>query len=364
MEAFVRTHTWDELGLLLDLACRDAVELLPADGCHIARLVEGLLVDAGSYSEKLVLADGHVYLVSDYPLTGRVLATRSPAIAALDDPEVDPSEAFVLETVGAHSVLLLPLLVDGRTWGLVEIYRTSRRAFTEADLALASIIAVAIGGMASRMTAREQVRLVYHETLASLANALASKDSLTQVHTEDVASLALALGERLELGASELEDLHLGALLHDVGKIRVPDSILNKSGPLSEEEWEVMRQHTLAGEAILAPLSSLQGVLPIVRSHHERWDGQGYPDGLRGEAIPLGARIVAVCDAFSAMSEDRPYRSWRERDAIREELTANAGWQFDPTCVSVLLEVLDEREQAASRPQPAPIRRPTLARSQ
>jgi putative nucleotidyltransferase with HDIG domain len=210
------------------------------------------------------------------------------------------------------------------------------------------------------MAAREQVRRVYHETLASLANALASRDSSTRVHTEEVASLAVAVGERLQLSVAELEDLHLGALLHDVGKIRVPDSILNKSGPLSEEEWEVMRQHTLAGEAILAPLSSLRGVLPIVRSHHERWDGHGYPDGLRGEAIPLGARIVAVCDALSAMSEDRPYRYWREPDAIREELTANAGWQFDPTCVTVLLEVLEEREQA-SRPQPAPIRRPTLA---
>lgn len=363
MEAFVRTHTWDQVGLLLDLACRDAVELLPADGCQIARLAEGLLVDAGSYSEQLVLADGHVSLVSDLPLTGRVLATRSPAIASLDDPDVDPSEAFVLETVGAQSVLLLPLLVDGRTWGLVEIFRTSPRPFNDADLALASIFAVAIGGLASRMAAREEVRRVYHETLASLANALASKDSLTQVRTEDVASLAVAIGERLELSAEELEDLRLGAVLHDVGKVRVPDSILNKTGPLTEEEWEVIRQHTLAGEAILAPLSSLTGVLPIVRSHHERWDGQGYPDGSRGDAIPLGARIVAVCDAFSAMSEDRPYRSWRERDAIREELTANAGWQFDPTCVTALLEVLDEREQA-SRPTPAPIRRPTLARTQ
>jgi HD-GYP domain-containing protein (c-di-GMP phosphodiesterase class II) len=138
----------------------------------------------------------------------------------------------------------------------------------------------------------------------------------------------------------------------------VPEAILNKPGPLDDEEWGVMRRHTVAGEAILAPITSLRAVLPIVRSSHERWDGRGYPDGLAGERIPLGARIVSVCDAYRAMIERRTYREpLTEREALRE-LRDNAGSQFDPECVRALLAVLTAR-QAGGRP--VPLHRPAHA---
>ena len=152
--------------------------------------------------------------------------------------------------------------------------------------------------------------------------------------------------------------LELGALFHDIGKIRVPEAILNKPGPLDDEEWGVMRRHTVAGESILAPITSLRAVLPIVRSSHERWDGRGYPDGLAGRQIPLGARIVAVCDAYRAMIERRSYREpMTQREALGE-LRDNAGTQFDPECVRALMSVLVTR---GSDEEQVPLHRPAHA---
>ena len=129
--------------------------------------------------------------------------------------------------------------------------------------------------------------------------------------------------------------------------MRVPEAILNKPGPLDEAEWTVMRTHPEVGEQIVRPIQSLQAILPIVRHHHERWDGTGYPDRLGGRAIPVGARIVAVCDAYRAMTEDRPYREALGPDAARRELEEGSGTQFDPDCVAALLRALDRRHATA-----------------
>ena len=131
-------------------------------------------------------------------------------------------------------------------------------------------------------------------------------------------------------GRGQLRDLRYGAVFHDIGKIAIPEAILNKQGPLNEAEREIMERHTIVGEQILAPVEFLADVRPIVRHEHERWDGGGYPDGLRGEQIPLGARIVLVCDAFHAMTSDRPYRAAMSDADARAELRAGAGTQFDP----------------------------------
>ena len=136
-------------------------------------------------------------------------------------------------------------------------------------------------------------------------------------------------------------------MLHDIGKVRVPEAILNKPGSLTEEEWTVMRTHPEVGERILRPIQSLQPILPIVRHHHERWDGTGYPDRLIGRAIPLGALIVAVCDAYRAMTEDRPYRNALTAVDARRELQEGVGTQFDGDCVAALLRVLEHRTASA-----------------
>jgi HD-GYP domain-containing protein (c-di-GMP phosphodiesterase class II) len=167
------------------------------------------------------------------------------------------------------------------------------------------------------------------EALFSRASA---GDLLFRSHALRVAALSVRVGAAFGLRPAELETLELGAKLHDVGKLTVPRSILAKPGPLSDEEWTAMRRHPDEGARLLAPYVPSAGVLEIVRSHHERWDGAGYAEGLSGEEIPLGARIVAVVDAFCAMIEPRPYRPTLEAEEARSELLAQAGRQFDPAC--------------------------------
>jgi diguanylate cyclase (GGDEF)-like protein len=181
-----------------------------------------------------------------------------------------------------------------------------------------------------------------------LVQALFEREPRLHLHTEEVAALADAVGRELGLPATELEELHRAAMLHDIGKLAIPDAILHKAGPLSEEEWEFMRRHTLIGERILLGSPLLRSVSRIVRATHEHWDGSGYPDGLAGDAIPLPARIVAVCDAWHALTNDRPYRSAASTDAARAELQERAGTQFDPAVVAALEVVL--RAQPAGVP--------------
>jgi two-component system cell cycle response regulator len=164
-------------------------------------------------------------------------------------------------------------------------------------------------------------------------------------HGDSVAKLAVAVGRRLDLPETELRALARAAELHDIGKMALPDAILEKPGPLTEEEWEFVRQHTILGERILSAAPSLATVAAVIRSSHERWDGAGYPDGLAGEAIPLAARIVFVCDAYDAITAERPYSPARSRDEALEEVRRCGGTQFDPAVVSTFCEVLAARER-------------------
>jgi putative nucleotidyltransferase with HDIG domain len=179
-----------------------------------------------------------------------------------------------------------------------------------------------------------------HLRLAGLVARLELKEGYEGDHTAAVGNVAVAIATRLGLSAEERRLVELGALLHDVGKLTVPDGVLTKPGPLNELEWGAVRRHAALGEQLLSHIVDLPDVLAVVRSHHERWDGAGYPDGKRGEEIPLPARIVAVADAFQAMIEPRPYRRPRSRAAALAEIVAESERQFDPLCVEALQAVL------------------------
>jgi putative nucleotidyltransferase with HDIG domain len=176
--------------------------------------------------------------------------------------------------------------------------------------------------------------------LAGLVDRLELKEGYAGEHTAAVSALALAIAKKLRLNAAARRCVELGALLHDVGKLSIPDRVLTKPGPLNELEWAAMRRHAALGERLLAHILDQAEVLAIVRSHHERWDGSGYPDGKSGEQIPLAARIVAVADAFQAMIEPRPYRAPRTRELALEEIASQSGRQFDPVCVEALRAVV------------------------
>lgn len=187
-------------------------------------------------------------------------------------------------------------------------------------------------------------RAAYDATIEGWARALDLRDHETEGHGRRVADLALRLGRRLGLAGVELEALQHGALLHDVGKIGVTDAVLRRPGPLDDEKWAEMRQHPVQGYTLLAAVGRLQGAAAVVRSHHERWDGGGYPDGLTGAAIPRLARIFAVVDVYDALMSDRPYRvAWSEAD-VRDHLRRESGRQFDPDMVAAFLDLLDRGE--------------------
>jgi two-component system, cell cycle response regulator len=200
-----------------------------------------------------------------------------------------------------------------------------------------------------RMYARKGDRRVSagRQTRDVLLRSLSERQPDLHVHLRGTADLALAVGRELGMQGEELDDVAHAAELHDVGKIAIPDAILAKSTPLDETEWVFMRRHTIIGERILLAAPALRSVARLVRSSHERWDGDGYPDGLAGEEIPLGARIVAVCDAFDAMTTNRPYRDRIGEPAAQAELQRCAGSQFDPRVVEAFVRVL-ERETAAA----------------
>jgi putative nucleotidyltransferase with HDIG domain len=185
-------------------------------------------------------------------------------------------------------------------------------------------------------TLADEVRRTHLETIAALSRSMEAKDNYTGGHTERVSDIAVALAKRLGYSGADVDAIEIGALLHDIGKIGIPESILHKPGPLANDEWVVMKRHPVISEFILSEIDLSPLVLQIARSSHERMDGQGYPDGLEGDAIPMPARIVLVADAFDALTTDRPYRRARRPRAAIEEIAAHAGTQFCPGVVAAL----------------------------
>jgi len=178
------------------------------------------------------------------------------------------------------------------------------------------------------------------DAIVGLATTLLERDRYTGDHSEAVVKLTVRVAEALALNPDEVARVETAALLHDVGKVGIPDSILHKDGPLDDNEWVLMKEHPVIGERILRAIPGLGGVARIVRHEHERWDGGGYPDGIAGDQIPIGSRIILTCDAYHAMTSDRPYRKAMSHEDALRELRKNAGTQFDPQVVEALMGCL------------------------
>jgi putative nucleotidyltransferase with HDIG domain len=217
-----------------------------------------------------------------------------------------------------------------------------------------------------------ELNSAYRGTALVLSDVVESDDHYTGKHSRSVVELALAVAEQLGLSDERRRNLEFAALLHDVGKIAIPKEIVNKPGKLDPEEWTIIKTHTLEGEKMLAQVGGfMRDVGLLVRSHHERWDGRGYPDGLAGEDIPLEARVIACCDSWNAMRTDRVYRIALPLEVALDELNSGAGSQFDPHLVQALLPIIERTEgkpvladaepRTQSRPQPSPLPRPATS---
>jgi putative two-component system response regulator len=282
------------------------------------------------------------------------------ALALLEDADFDLvvsdvimpglSGLELLESVRARRASLPVVLVTG-----AGTYDTLSQALTRGAAGLVtkpfahSDLQTAVADALERATrSRDDLReRLLAPTLASaLANAIEARDEYLHGHCERLAALAVRVAELLELPADEVETVRLGAILHDVGKIGIPDRVLLKPGALNEEERRIIETHPEIGDKLLEPLDLLSGARPIVRHHHERWDGDGYPDGLSTTAIPLGARIVAVADSVEVMSARQLYRQPRTPNQIVEELREWRGKQWDPKIVDLVLDLIASGELA------------------
>jgi putative two-component system response regulator len=311
--------------------------VLVIDDEQIVRdLMVEILQEAGYRAESASTAERGLELLKEDSITVVVSDIVMPGLSGLELLEAvrlsRPSLPIVLVT-GAGTFNNLSEAIARGADGLV------MKPFSHAELERAVATALDRAGRSER----ELMERLLTPTLAgALANAIEARDLAMEGHCERLSALAMVLARRLGLDRREVETVRLGAILHDIGKIGIPDRVLLKPGPFTEEELDVMRTHPLIGDRLLEPLDLLDNARPIVRHHHERWDGAGYPDGLAGTEIPLLARLVAVADAIEAMSGKRPYRRPFSRDEVERELEVGRGTQWDPELVDLALAVIRE----------------------
>jgi hypothetical protein len=230
-----------------------------------------------------------------------------------------------------------PLIVDGEVRGVLAVVgAVAAPSLDGAGLEMLTHLAQLASASLRERDMRARAEAILEAGVDVLARAVDMRDDYTGRHSADVGTLARRVGERLGMPQAQLRVLECAARLHDVGKLGVPDTILQKPGPLDEREWAVMRRHPEWGAEMVARVPGLDELAQLVAAHHERWDGDGYPFGLRGEAIPLASRVISVCDAFEAMVSRRPYRAPLSVESAMRELVAASGSQFDPQVVEAV----------------------------
>ncbi|HEX2240083.1 MAG TPA: HD domain-containing phosphohydrolase [Actinomycetota bacterium] len=323
---------------------RAVLRMVHADACSVSLLDDDghTLRDVGAsvLGESRLARVASERRLSDFPLIKEILESDSGADISISDKGDDPAHRKLVAQLGYSRALICRITVEGEAIGIVEVFRVADRGFRSDDPEQIRMLASFAANSYTRLRLASKLEAHYTETLGAIASALEAKDPYTQEHTNRIRDLAMGLGIAMQIPGEMRRSLSLGAILHDVGKIGVSDSVLLKPGPLTDLEWEVMRQHPTIGEKMLVGVEFVRPALPIIRNHHERWDGGGYPDRLEGEDIPIGARIVAVCDAFDAMTSDRPYRKALSIEQASEELLKHAGTQFDPACAALLVDVV------------------------
>ncbi len=305
----------------------------PDGDLYFARAASGEMPDGPGM--EAILAHG---LPEGTPLFQALSQAWGPL---LFDDAASASAAAGFPELGVASLAAVPVRdARRRLLGGFLLHTFDRHDWTPFEANLLASVAGTLAGLTARLVAEERALAAQEQAVRALGLALETRDRETRGHTDRVAALALRIGEALELADDDLRALRWGAYLHDVGKIGVPDAILLKPGRLDTEEWALMRNHPQFGYAFGQMLGFLPPkTLEVVRHHHERWDGNGYPDGLAGEAIPALARIFAVADVYDALLSERPYKAaWSRQEAV-DEIRRQVGYQLDPAVVAAFLDL-------------------------
>jgi len=344
--------TAPEQELILDIVTRQSVKTINATYAQIAlKENEDMVIRAFNPIRVLKSSGltGKLFPMSQLHFCSQSLDRSQPVIVTADDQKLSNEEHDLLFVNEARTVCLVPLKTSEKIYGILimgEERQTKRETFSSEKLRLATSIADQTMSSLRRAELFGELESAYLQAVTALANAVGARDSYTANHGNSMQELAVIVGQELGLPPQKMEDLKYGALLHDVGKIGVPDAVLKKPAGLDACDWDTMRMHPEIGEKILDPIPRLAGAAKIVRHHHERFDGSGYPDGLAGEQIPIGARIINVVDSYEAIIDQRVYKDAHPSQEAIEELKRCSGTQFDPRIVEIFLAVLVNRAAA------------------
>ena len=339
-----------ELEKMLDVFLERLISRLGVDGADVflidnsrsvLRYAHGMGIVTGEMDFRELPLEGTI--------PGSVASSGKPYSGPLDtssNPECPRLKNLIdMKVKDYHAV---PLETRGRILGVLEtsdtmqIHRDSEWNDFLQTLAAQASLAIDVALMIDNLReSNRKIAKAYDQTLEVLAGTLEMRDMDTEEHSRRVTDLTVQLAKKMEVTEEELESIYRGALLHDIGKISIPDSVLLKKGPLTEEEWRIMRTHPVTAYEVLSQVEYLRPSLDIPYCHHERWDGSGYPRGLKGEEIPLAARIFAVVDVYDALTSDRPYRKAWSKEKTIEYLLENSGSQFDRHVVKEFLEILE-----------------------
>ncbi len=339
----------DDFGQMLEDLMDLILEVVPASRGYIF-LVER---DTDALVPYVRRAPGAVArdteLVVSRTILNAAVARRESVLC--DDALVD--ERFVhsqsICDLKVRSAMCAPLVNRGKVLGVIYVDSTDRsNLYTKDDLALLSAMALKAGTSLDNARLYDDLRNLFYNTVETLIRAIQARDRYTSGHSARVSRYALLVADKLGFGTKEKRELYLASMLHDIGKIGIPDELLNREGKLTADQMRRIRNHVKVGASMLKALGEMHPIVPLILHHHEAWDGSGYPDGLEGEQIPLMSRILAVADTYDAMTSDRPYRKAVSVGETLDEIKRCSGQSFDPRVVEAFLEVMEEQGIAVS----------------
>lgn len=344
IDTFLAFSSVLDIDTLLNLILQKAEELMDAEASSVFRIDEEknelyFMTARGEKGKEVK----EIRIPMGKGIVGWVAQHKKPLLVpdVTEDPRwfkgVDKKTKFV-----TRSIIAVPLFVKGKIIGVAEVLnKRGNKKFNQEDLEMYSALANQIAIAIENASLYKELDELFLSSIRAIVEAIDAKDPYTKGHSARVVEYALVIGEGVKLDKEILKDLELSAVLHDVGKIGIPDKILSKPGILTEDEYAYMKKHPELGAEIVEPIKKLKKLVPHILHHHEKYDGTGYPAGLKGEQIPLGARIIAIADSFDAMTSDRPYRPRMGIKVALQEIKKHRRTQFDPELVSVFIKTIE-----------------------